>query len=198
MKCMAARSLSIVGALIAATSVGTARATTNSSANLLAPPGACGAAADRLNLDTATAQRAMLCLTNYARRRVGVEPLVANPLLNAAGQAKLDADISCGDFSHTPCSRPFEGVFSAYIAGATSYRLGENIAWGTGDFGAPRQTMAAWLNSSGHRRNILNGSFHELGVGYLADQTFQGASGATFWSQEFGTRSPVRHVGARR
>ncbi len=133
----------------------------------------------------------MLCLTNYARTHSGLKRLVGSAMLNQAGEAKLDADIACGEFTHTPCSKPFQVVFAAYLTGATSYALGENIAWGTGSFGTPRETMNGWLHSSEHLQNILSPAFHQLGIGYLAAQTFQGASGATLWSQEFATRSPV-------
>jgi hypothetical protein len=47
--------------------------------------------------------------------------------------------------------------------------------------------MNSWLHSTGHRENILASVYKELGVGYLSGQTFLGHSGATLWSQEFGT-----------
>jgi uncharacterized protein YkwD len=178
-------------ALAAALSAGVSRASADPTSSLLAPPGVCGPAADRLNLDVTTARKAMLCLTNYARTHSGVKRLVGSAMLNQAGEAKLGADVSCGEFTHTPCSKPFEVVFAAYLTGATAYTLGENIAWGTGWFGTPRQTMNEWLHSSEHLQNILSPAFHQLGIGYLAGQTFQGATGATLWSQEFATRSPV-------
>ena len=159
-------------------------------AALLAPAGTCGQADSQLNLDAATARIVMTCLTNYARSRAGLPPLQANAALNAAGDAKLAADVSCGDFSHTPCDKPFESVFATYLQGASSYSVGENIAWGTGSYGTPRQTMSSWLHSTAHRENILRGSFTEIGIGYLSNQTFQGFAGISLWSQEFGTRSP--------
>lgn len=177
--------------LAAALSAGASRAAADPASSLLAPPGVCGPAADQLNLDVTTARKAMLCLTNYARIHSGLKRLAGNALLNQAGEAKLDADMSCGEFTHTPCGKPFQDVFAAYLTGATAYALGENIAWGTGSFGTPRQTMDGWLNSSEHRQNILSPAFHQLGIGYLAGQTFQGSAGATLWSQEFAARSPV-------
>ena len=159
-------------------------------ASLLAPSGTCPSA-DTLGLDATTAQSAMLCLTNFARAQSGLPPLRLNSTLSSAGQAKLAADLSCGEFSHTPCGQPFDSVFSAYVQGATSYEIGENIAWGTGSFGTPRNTMNGWLHSDGHRENILTAAYAELGIGYLAGQSFQGYSGATLWSQEFGVRSPT-------
>jgi uncharacterized protein YkwD len=155
--------------------------------SLLAPSGTCGAAADQLGLDQVTAQQTMQCLTNYARAQSGLRPLRLNALLNDAGSAKLAADVSCKEFSHTPCGRPFGSVFAGYLKGTKSYSVGENIAWGTGSFGTPRQTMNGWLHSTGHRENILTAAYTELGIGYLRDQAFQGYTGATLWSQEFGT-----------
>src|SRR5438067_5276618 len=178
-------------ALVAGAAVPGARSADDPYAALVAPSGVCGAAADQLSLDLAVAEQAMTCLTNYARSQSGLTPLQRNSVLDDAGQAKLAADLSCAEFSHTPCGRPFTDVFAAYVAGATSYALGENIAWGTGSYGTPRQAMNGWLHSTGHRENILNGTYRELGIGYLPDQTFQGYSGATLWSQEFGVRAPA-------
>lgn len=182
------RALSLLAAslLVAAPA---AHAADDPYAALLAPAGSCGAAADTLSVDPGTARSTMLCLTNYARTHSGLAPLRANPVLDAAGNAKLAADLSCGEFSHTPCGAPFQSVFSGYLEGATSYAIGENIAWGTGSYGTPRSTMNSWLHSTGHRENILNGKYAELGVGYAPGTTFQGYAGATLWSQEFGVRS---------
>jgi len=167
----------------------TAEAAGDSYAALLAPSGTCGGAADRLDLDAPTAQLAMQCLTNYARAQEGLAPLQLSPTLNAAGQAKLKSNVSCAEFSHTPCGQPFDTVFATYVRGATSYRIGENILWGTGSNGTPRQAMNGWLHSSGHRENILSAAYRQLGIGYLPGQTFQGHSGTTLWSQEFGLRT---------
>jgi uncharacterized protein YkwD len=157
---------------------------------LLAPSGTC-VAGDQLSLDAATAQQSMLCLTNYARTQSGLTALQLDATLNEAGQAKLAADIACNEFTHTPCGNPFSAVFGTYLSGARGYQIGENIAWGTGPLGTPRQTMNGWLHSEGHRANILTAAFRDLGVGYLPNQLFQSYSGAALWSQQFGTRTPA-------
>jgi uncharacterized protein YkwD len=177
-------------AAFAATAVPGARSADDPYAALLAPSGVCGADAERLSLDQAVALQAMTCLTNYARRKSGLVPLHRSSALNDAGRAKLAADLSCAEFSHTPCGRPFTAVFGSYVAGATSYAVGENIAWGTGSYGTPRQAMNGWLHSTGHRENILRADYRELGIGYLPNQTFQSHAGATLWAQEFGVRTP--------
>ena len=171
---------------------GGATASDDPYAALLAPAGTCGTADEQLGLDQAAAQLVMTCLTNYARTQSGgLRPLKLNAKLNDAGNAKLAADVSCGVFSHEPCGKTFASVFAAYLQGATTYRLGENIAWGTGSLGTPRQIMREWLHSTGHRENILRSAFTELGIGYLPNQVFQGYTGGSLWSQEFATRSPV-------
>ena len=182
------RTVALFACVSAALSAGSAQATKDPYAGLLAPAAVCGSAAETLLLEQAIAARTMLCLTNYARTRSGLAPLHANPQLAQAGQAKLTADLACREFSHTPCGKPFQSFFAAYLRGASSYQIGENIAWGTGAYGTPRQTMNEWLHSADHRKNILTPGFRELGIGYEPNKTFQDSSGATLWSQEFGTR----------
>ena len=127
---------------------------------MLAPAGTCGPADEQLSLDRAAAQLVMTCLTNYARAQSGLKPLQLNTTLSAAGNAKLGADVSCGVFSHEPCGKPFDAVFAAYLQGATSFQIGENIAWGTGSYGTPRQIMLAWLHSSGPPREHPHAGVH--------------------------------------
>ena len=165
-------------------------------AALLAPPGTCAGDA-RLDLDPAAARSAMLCLVNYARTRSGLAPLRLVGALNLAGQAKLQADLSCGEFSHNPCGDALTSVFARYLAGSSNYEIGENLAWGTGERGTPRQTLNAWLHSPEHRANLLTPQFRDLGVGYLRDQSFQGLRGATLWSQEFGAGGQSRGLAGK-
>jgi uncharacterized protein YkwD len=178
---------------IAAAVLGTAPvASAPTPASLLAPRGTCGAAADRTGLDLAVARRAILCLTNYARVRAGLRPFAPSPLLDRAARVRLTADVRCGEFSHTPCGRPFSAAFAPYLAHAADYRIAENIAWGVGRNATPRTTMDSWLRSPEHRANILSPVFRELGVGYLPRVKMGGWSDSALWSQEFGVRSAGR------
>jgi uncharacterized protein YkwD len=185
--------LPLVAALLGAVLVfaGAAGAADDPYGAMLAPAGTCGAADDQSLLDQGTAQLVMTCLTNYARAQSGLKPLQLNAALSAAGNAKLGADVSCGVFSHEPCGKPFDSVFATYLQGATSFQIGENIAWGTGSYATPRQIMSAWLHSAGHRENILTAAFTEVGIGYVPNETFLGYPGAALWSQQFGTRAPA-------
>ena len=79
-------------------------------------------------------------------------------------------------FSHT---RPNGSSFSTALKEqGVSYRSsGENIAWGQK---TPEDVMKAWMNSEGHRANILNARFTKIGVGY-----YQNARGTNYWTQLF-------------
>jgi uncharacterized protein YkwD len=182
------RLVALVVCTVAASSAAATADAATGAATLLAPRGACGPAADQVGLDEARAERAMLCLTNYARRRSGLRPLALRSPLEQVAQSKLAADVSCNEFSHTPCNASFTKSFAPYLGDAAAYDIGENIAWSTGGFATPRETMTAWLDSPDHRANILNPAFRDLGVGYLPNQSFQGSNGATLWSQDFGVR----------
>jgi uncharacterized protein YkwD len=123
----------------------------------------------------ATAAQAVLALVNEERALAGCRPLTADPALG-----RLAADFSRdmaerGFFDHTDPdgATPWD---RAERAGVT-YLGGENIARGQADAQA---VMDAWMNSEGHRANILNCEFTTLGVGvYLGD-------GGPWWTQEFG------------
>lgn len=79
-------------------------------------------------------------------------------------------------FSHT---RPDGSSFSTALKEqGVSYRYsGENIAWGQK---TPEQVMNAWMNSEGHRANILNSNFNHIGIGYYQDE-----KGVKHWVQLF-------------
>ena len=64
---------------------------------------------------------------------------------------------------------------------------GENIAGGTGRYANPGNTFGRWMKSSGHRANILNRRFREIGVG-TATGTYKGHKRYTMYTVDFGTR----------
>ena len=65
-----------------------------------------------------------------------------------------------------------------------SYTMGENIGWGGGSLSTPRSMVQAWMNSAGHRANILSRSFNQIGIG-IANGAPTGGSGATY-ATDFG------------
>ncbi|MEU0387865.1 CAP domain-containing protein [Streptomyces chartreusis] len=131
----------------------------------LTPDGLAGAAA------------AVTDLTNRERARAGLPPLAADPLLTAAAQAH-SADMVARDFySHTAPggSQPWD---RAAAAGSTRCSIGENIACGQR---SPAEVVEGWMNSPGHRANILKPGFTHLGVGFAG-----GGHAGTYWTQLFG------------
>lgn len=113
-------------------------------------------------------------LVNKERKSAGLNPVTLNT--DATTAAQVRAEESSVSFSHT---RPDGTSFATALKDAgVSYRsCGENIAWGQK---TPEQVMEGWMNSAGHRANILNASYTEIGVGF-----YQNASGVNYWSQLF-------------
>ncbi len=113
-------------------------------------------------------------LVNEHRAAAGLAPVQYSAKLSEAAQVRaVEIEKS---FSHTrPDGRYFSSVFAEY---GISYRYsGENIAWGQK---TPEEVVNAWMNSAGHRANILNERFTELGVGYR-----QNEKGVNYFTQLF-------------
>lgn len=128
-------------------------------------------------LPTAASEvEAVIQLTNQARQEAGLPPLQANPALTSAAQSHA-SDMAINDyFSHT--SQDGSTLVDRVSAAGYSWSaLGENISRGRGDADA---VMQGWMNSPGHRSNILNPEFQEIGVGYAE------ASSGPYWVQVFG------------
>jgi uncharacterized protein YkwD len=82
------------------------------------------------------------------------------------------------DFSHVSADgRTFDQRIRA--AGYMGGYLAENIGWGGGSLGTPRRIVGAWMNSPGHRANILDGGFTDSGIG-VSPGTPEGGSGGTY------------------
>ncbi|WP_448610182.1 CAP domain-containing protein [Geodermatophilus sp. URMC 60] len=121
------------------------------------------------------AETAVLALVNEARRGAGCGAVTADPALAAVARAH-SADMRDRDyFSHTSPEglSPFDRAEQAGI----DYSRAENIAFGQADADA---VMEAWLESPGHRANILDCGLTKLGVG-VAEGT-----GGPWWTQLFG------------
>ncbi|WP_338931368.1 sigma-70 family RNA polymerase sigma factor [Streptomyces netropsis] len=124
-----------------------------------------------------TAQQ-VVNLVNEERAKVGCSALTINPQLTTAAQRHSD-DMAARDYmDHTnPDGQgPGERITAAGYRWST---YGENVAAGQS---GPAAVMNSWMNSSGHRQNILNCSFKEIGVGVASD------SGGPKWTQVFGAR----------
>ncbi|MER7755914.1 CAP domain-containing protein [Kitasatospora sp. NPDC097643] len=116
-------------------------------------------------------------LVNAERAKAGCGPVAAEPRLASAAQSHSDDMANRNYFDH---ASP-EGYHADHRIEATGYSWstwGENIARGQKD---PAAVMDAWMNSPGHRANILNCAFKQLGVGVRT------GSGGPWWTQVFAT-----------
>lgn len=113
-------------------------------------------------------------LVNQERGKMGLKPVTMTANVKAAAQVRAK-EIQTS-FSHTrPDGRNFQ---TALQEQNVSFRgNGENIAWGQK---SPEQVMSVWMNSEGHRKNIMNPNFTTIGVGYA-----QSANGTNYWTQLF-------------
>ncbi|MEU6366938.1 CAP domain-containing protein [Streptomyces sp. NPDC046931] len=119
----------------------------------------------------------VLALTNAERAAVGLPPLAADPLLAAVAQAHSADMVAHAFYAHTsPDGR--EPWDRAAAAGSRHRRVGENIACGQR---SPAEVVHGWMDSPGHRANILGPAFSHLGVGFTG-----GGRDGTYWTQLFG------------
>ncbi|MEU6666704.1 CAP domain-containing protein [Streptomyces sp. NPDC046727] len=119
----------------------------------------------------------VLALTNAERGRAGLPALATDPLLTAAAQAHC-ADMVARDFYAHTSPDGGEPWDRAAAAGARRRTIGENIACGQR---SPAEVVEGWMNSPGHRANILGREFTHLGVGFAG-----GGRAGTYWTQLFG------------
>lgn len=148
--------------------------------------------ADQLPLlsTSASARSATLCLLNDQRAASGLAPLTSQPVLEAAATGYAGAMVEQRFFAHvSPAGQTLDARLAAYVSGARSFAIGENLAWGQGVLGTPAATMNAWMRSQGHRENILSASFDEIGIGIVPGSPKGGLldAGATYVT-EFGSR----------
>lgn len=143
--------------------------------------------------DIASVVAATLCLVNDERLRFGESGLIEDPRLTSAA-AGHSRDMDEHDyFAHTSPSGEtllMRIQASGFIPNANvGYTLGENIAWGTLWLGTPRAIVKAWMQSPGHRANILNGSYRYTGIGIDPDLPQSMSDGQTggMYTQDFGT-----------
>ena len=112
-------------------------------------------------------------LVNAVRAQHGLAALTVDAGVQGAAQVRAAETVQ--SFSHT---RPNGSSFSTALteAGVTYRTAGENIAYGQS---TPQAVVDAWMNSSGHRANILSSSYTTIGVGYTV------VNGTAYWAQLF-------------
>ncbi|MGW2173709.1 CAP domain-containing protein [Streptomyces sp. NPDC001705] len=114
-------------------------------------------------------------LVNAERSKAGCSPVTVNAALTKAAQAHSEDMAATGTMSHSGSngSSPEDRITNA---GYNWSSYGENVAYG---YETPEKVMAGWMSSPGHKENILNCDFKEIGVGL--------AQPGSYWTQDFGT-----------
>lgn len=159
-------------------------------ATLAAPASAQAACANENanphDVSVSATKRATLCLLNDIRRDNGLRPFKHNRRLSLASQRHTNSMTARNFFEHGD----FVGrIRSArYLRGARGWTVGENIAWGSWDYATPKSIVRGWMNSSGHRANILNRRFREIGIGVSRGAPVGGQQRAATYATDFGTR----------
>ncbi len=118
-------------------------------------------------------EREVIRLVNVERAKYGLAALREDAALTRTARMKSQDMRDNRYFSHN--SPTYGTPFQLMKAQGVTYRTaGENIAMG---YATPAAVVNAWMNSSGHRANILNAAYTRIGVGYV--------SGGNYWTQHF-------------
>lgn len=135
--------------------------------------------------------RAAVCLINSRRARRGMVRLRLNHKLTKAAMRHTHDMVRRGYFGHV--SHRGRDVVdrlrrSRYLDGRFSWRVGENLAWGSGRLGTPRRIVRSWMESAGHRRNMLDPRYREIGIGVIARGPVRTDLPAATYTTTFGVR----------
>lgn len=128
---------------------------------------------DQTNSALSQFEQQVVTLTNQERAKHGLPELKVDLQLSKVARAKSKDMSDNNYFSHT--SPTYGSPFDMMKQYGVTYRsAGENIAKGQR---SPAEVVNAWMNSEGHRANILNESFTHIGVGYVEN--------GNYWTQQF-------------
>lgn len=123
-------------------------------------------------------EKILIDLVNQERAKKNLKPLVPNAKLFAAARAHSKNMVKHGNVAHVLDGKNSQA--RAKDHGYPSFSVGENL---TGNIGEPVYAMKVWMNSEGHRANILSPNYSEIGVGLAR----LGNSEKYLWTQVFGS-----------
>ncbi|WP_372788489.1 CAP domain-containing protein [Paraconexibacter sp.] len=136
-------------------------------------------------------RRATLCLLNRERTKRGRVKLRAHPTLRKVARSYASTMVKQRFFGHVSPSGSTmlrRVRSSSYLRGSLRrWELGENLGWATGGQATPSAMVKAWMRSTGHRRNILERSYREIGIGIVRGAPKDVDGGVTYVT-EFGLR----------
>jgi uncharacterized protein YkwD len=146
-----------------------------------------GEAKPPAKLSEQLARQAVICLINERRAHSGLGALQENASLNSSAQGHTVAMAKHNSYTHGNAAARIR--HAGYLAGATVWTIGENLAWGPSRRGTPKRIVASWMHSPEHRRALMGG-FRDLGVGMTKGAPFPhfGHNTATY-TVDFGARN---------
>jgi len=158
-----------------------------------------GAACDKYgntepaHLKKRQARKAIMCLLNEERADHGLPAFERSKKLQRAAQ-KHSARMSGGNCFAHECPGEADlvsrlGNVKYLLNGLLSWICAENIAWGMKSAGTPNAIMDAWMNSAGHRANILNRDLEQVGIGFVKGSPSDANAAAGMYTTDFGSRS---------
>jgi uncharacterized protein YkwD len=174
--------LAVVAAMVvSATQPQVANATTTVSVTT------CNGGTIQLNAD----EKRALDLHNQTRAANGLPGLCVHPALTNAARSHSQEMLDKGYFAHNSYNGETVKArlerFGYTFSGYSFWKYGENIYWGSGTSASPDSAHKWWMNSPGHKANILNRDFREVGIG-VRTGTYKGYAGAKMYTVDFGVR----------
>jgi uncharacterized protein YkwD len=149
--------------------------------------------------NVAVVNQATLCLLNEQRAAQGVAPLAENAALSSASAGYSQRMVAQAFFAH---QSPDGGTLvdrltgAGYIGDDDPWLVGENIGWGQGALATPRSMVSAWMDSPGHRENLLSADYSEVGLGLALGTPVDQSWGATY-TTDFGAGAQATAAAAK-
>ena len=158
----------------------------------VAAPAACAAAqSSPTEVAVSQLEHTVLCLVNRERTSRGLPRLKAHFKLARAARAHSHHMVRSNFVAHDSPggASVLDRVKNRGYRSRGGLMVGENIAWGSGSYSTPAEIVEGWMNSAGHKANILHRGFEEIGVGVAlgAPRAVNGQPAATY-TTDFGTR----------
>lgn len=142
-------------------------------------------------ISLSTTENRILSMHNQARTANGLRRLCVHRVLTRAArshsQEMLDKDYFAHESFNGETDQARMKRFGYTSSGFAFWKVGENIYRGSGTSGSARSAFTWWMNSSGHRANILDPDFRNVGIGVRRGE-FKGQAGTTMYTVDFGVR----------
>ncbi len=126
-------------------------------------------------------------LHNQTRESNNLATLCVSEILTQAAKSHSQEMIDKGYFSHNSYNGDSSSARLERFGYDSYKKVGENIAWGSGSLASPENIFQRWLDSPGHRENIFDSDYREVGIG-TATGVCEGYSDCTMYTVDFGVR----------